>query len=153
MPLANPTHSYRRVAMQTAPPGHLVLMLYEGSIRFLDQALAGFGLEDPAEFNRTISNNVLRAQEIIRELDMSLNLAAGGELALQLRRLYDYFDRRLTESNVKKEADGIREIVSRVSELRNAWAKMLKGESDDADDTLASSTGGGAWGAQVSLHR
>ncbi len=114
--------------MQTAPPGQLVLMLYEGAIRFLEQALTGFTKDDPVEFNETISNNVVRAQEIIRELDRSLNLHAGGELAQQLRRLYDYFDRRLMESNMKKEDEGIREVISRISTLRTAWATMLKGE-------------------------
>ncbi len=127
MPLLNPSHSYRRVAMQTAPPGHLVLMLYEGAIRFLEQALAGFAKEDPAEFNSVISNNVIRAQDIIRELDRCLDLAAGGELALHLRRLYDYFDRRLMESNIRKQPAGIREVISRISDLRDAWAGMLKG--------------------------
>lgn len=126
MPYINPSNSYRRVATQTAPPGQLVLMLYEGTIRFLEQALTGFTKDDPAEFNGTISNNVLRAQEIIRELDKSLDLGAGGELALQLRRLYDYFDRRLSESNIKKEQAGIREVIGRVSTLRNAWSDMLR---------------------------
>jgi flagellar protein FliS len=127
--------------MQTAPPGQLVLMLYEGAIRFLEKALAGFSKEDPAEFNSTINNNILRAQEILRELDMSLNLVEGGELALHLRRLYDYFDRRLTESNVKKEAGGIHEVISRVSDLRNAWASMLGGQGRAGESPAASGHG------------
>lgn len=128
----NPSQSYRRAALQTAPPGQLVLMMYEGAIRFLEQALTGFTKDDPLEFNGIISNNVVRAQEIIRELDRSLNLAVGGELALQLRRLYDYFDRRLMESNIKKEDGGIREVLNRVSILRSAWAAMLKGDDPSA---------------------
>jgi flagellar secretion chaperone FliS len=134
MALINPSQAYRRVALQTAPPGQLVLMLYDGTIRFLDQALSGFAKDDPAEFNGTISNNVLRAQEIIRELNRALDLALGGELALQLRRLYDYFDRRLMESNMKKEPEGIHEVISRVSTLRNAWATMLKGDAVTMED-------------------
>ena len=51
----------------------------------------------------------------------------GGELAVQLRRLYDYFDRRLQESNRKKEATGILETINRLSVLRDAWAAMLEG--------------------------
>jgi flagellar secretion chaperone FliS len=137
MPLLNPSSSYRRVAMQTAPPGHLVLMLFEGAIRFLEQALGGFKSEDPAEFNSTISNNVIRAQDIIRELNRCLDLAAGGELAQHLRRLYEYFDRRLMESNIKKEPDGIQEVIGRVSDLRNAWAEMLKGHTSSSSVELA----------------
>lgn len=121
----NPWESYRNVATQTAPPGQLVLMLYEGAIRRLEQSLHGFTLNDPSESISTISNNVLRAQEIIRELNYALDLAQGGELALQLRRLYDYFDRLLDESNRAKETDGIHEVIRRLSVLRDAWSEML----------------------------
>jgi flagellar protein FliS len=122
----NPWQSYRQVATRTAAPGQLVLMLYEGAIRFLERAQAGFTMEDPVEFNTTINNNIIRAQEIIRELDLSLNLAEGGDLAVELRRLYDYFDRRLMESNLKKESTGISEVISRLSVLRDAWTAMLQ---------------------------
>ncbi len=130
-----PTHawnSYRKVATQTAPPGQLVLMLYDGAIRFLDRALTGFEKDDPAEFNETISNNVLRAQEIVHELNASLNLDLGGELAQVLHRLYVYLDWRLMQSNVKKEAAGIQEVIRRLTVLRDAWAAMLSGQTTTA---------------------
>ena len=60
-------------------------MLYEGAIRFLECALSGFQYEDPKEFNETINNNIIRGQDIIRELDSSLDLAQGGDLATTLR--------------------------------------------------------------------
>ena len=131
----NPWKSYRQVATQTASPGQLVLMLYDGAIRFLERALIGFSKEDPAEFNETVSNNVMRAQEIINELNYSLNLELGGEIAKRLRQLYLYFDRRLTESNLAKEPSGIKEVISRVSSLREAWAIILSGQ--DAVDAAA----------------
>lgn len=121
----NPWQSYRQVATRTASPGQLVLMLYEGAIRFLEQAQAGFRLEDPVEFNTTINNNILRAQDILRELDFSLNVEQGGELAIQLRRLYDYFDRVLLEANLRKDPQGISEVIRRITDLRDAWATML----------------------------
>src|SRR5882672_12490524 len=124
----NPWQSYRKVAAQTAPPGQLVLMLYDGAIRFLHGAQSGFSKDDPAESNSLINNNILRAQQIIRELNYCLNMDLGGELAVQLRRLYDYFDRRLQESNTKKEPSGIVEVIDRLSELRDAWAAMLEGD-------------------------
>jgi len=126
----NPWQSYRQVATRTASPGQLVLMLYEGAIRFLERAEAGFRLEDPVEFNTTINDNILRAQDIIRELDFSLNVEQGGELAIQLRRLYDYFDRVLLEANLRKDATGITEVVKRITVLRDAWATMLEKQGD-----------------------
>jgi flagellar protein FliS len=100
-------------------------MLYDGAIRFLERSLGGFTKDDPAEFNSTINNNIIRAQDIINELNSSLNLEAGGEVALNLRQLYVYFDRRLTESNVRKEQAGIKEVIARLTVLRDAWATML----------------------------
>lgn len=129
----NPWQSYRQVATRTASPGQLVLMLYEGAIRFLEAAQAGFRLEDPVEYNTTINNNILRAQDIIRELDFSLNVEQGGELAVQLRRLYDYFDRVLLDANLRKDPKGISEIIGRITVLRDAWAAMLTRQGDSTD--------------------
>ena len=131
----NPWQSYRQVATRTASPGQLVLMLYEGAIRFLERAQAGFRLEDPVEFNTTINNNILRAQDIIRELDFSLNVEQGGELAIQLRRLYDYFDRILLEANLRKDPKGVTEVIQRITDLRDAWATMLAQQGQATDTT------------------
>jgi flagellar protein FliS len=129
----NPWKSYQQVATQTAPPGQLVLMLYEGCIRFLNRAMSGFQIDDPAEMNQTISNNIIRAQDIIFELNVTLNIEAGGELAMTLRRLYDYMDRRLVQANLRKDEDIVREIVGRVSVLRDAWSQMLLGQGQPAE--------------------
>jgi flagellar protein FliS len=125
MSFSSPWKSYHKVATQTASPGQLVLMLYDGAIRFLDRSLAGFSLDDPAEFNSTINNNILRAQAIINELNTSLNMEMGGEVSVNLRQLYTYFDRRLTESNIHKAQDGIKEVIERLTILRDAWSTML----------------------------
>jgi flagellar protein FliS len=124
----NPAYSfrsYKTVAAQTAPPGQLVVMLYEGAIGFLECALAGFEHEDPKEFNEAINNNVLRAQEIIGELDDSLDLDQGGKLAVTLRGLYRYMDMQLTHSNASKLPEGIHDTLQRLSTLRDAWRTML----------------------------
>ena len=120
-------NSYRQVATQTAPPGQLVLMLYEGALNFLNRSLTGFDKEDPAECNETINNNIIRTQQILAELNGSLNLEQGGELAVHLRRIYLYLDWRLNESNITKEPQGIHEAIRRLTILRDAWAAMLEG--------------------------
>lgn len=77
---ANPWLSYRQVATKTATPGQLVLMLFDGALRFLDKALVGFDLDDPLDSNLAINNNILKAQEILRELNMSLNMEKVGRV-------------------------------------------------------------------------
>ena len=121
-----PWNSYRQVAARTAPPGQLVLMLFEGAIRFLEQAKLGFTHEDPLEFNLTISNNIIRAQDIINELNLSLNMREGGAFAANQRRLYNYMDWRLQEANQFKTKEGVEEIIGRMTVLRDAWAEMLR---------------------------
>jgi flagellar protein FliS len=121
MTSANLLRSYRTVATQTASPNQLVLMLYDGAIRFLERALVGFEHDDPLEFNATINNNILRAQDIINALNNSLDLSEGGQLATTLRRLYCFMDRQLVMSNARKTPDGIRDTIQRLATLREAW--------------------------------
>jgi flagellar secretion chaperone FliS len=123
--------------MQTAAPGQIVLMLFEGAILFLDRAESGFSQEDPAEANQTIHNNIQRAQEILHELNVALDIQSGGELAHTLRGLYEYMDRRLLESNLTKTNDGLIESRRYLSTLRDAWSQMLK-SGEKTDDVLAS---------------
>lgn len=125
MRAANHLNSYRKIATLTAPPGQIVLMLYEGAIRSLERSLPGFDIPDPAEANMTIHNNLQRAQDIIRELNYALNMEQGGDCATTLRQLYEYFDRRLWESNLNKKSAGVQEVILHLSELRDAWATML----------------------------
>ncbi len=129
MQTANPWNSYRRITTLTAPPGQIILMLYEGALRSLERSLPGFSHADPGEANMTVHNNLQRAQEIIRELNCALNMEQGGEIASTLRRLYDYFDRRLRESNVKKESTGVKEVIRHLTVLRDAWATMLQDQN------------------------
>jgi flagellar protein FliS len=116
-------------------------MLYEGAIRFLERALGGFKLEDPAEFNQTISNNILRAQDIIFELNVTLNIQEGGELAMTLRQLYDYLGRKLTEANLQKVIEPLQEVLKRLSVLRDAWAQMLISQGQPAEIPAAERRG------------
>ena len=131
---ANPWQSYRQVATKTATPGQLVLMLFDGALRFLDKALVGFDLDDPLDSNLAINNNILKAQEILRELNMSLNMEKGGEFAATMRRLYNYYDLQLSQSNLQKDPAGVELVIRLLSVIRGAWAEMLTGNSASTVD-------------------
>lgn len=133
----NPWQSYRQAATKTAPPGQLVLMLFDGALRFLDKALVGFDLDDPLESNLAINNNILKAQEILRELNMSLNMELGGEFAATMRRLYNYYDLQLSQSNLQKDPAGVQLVIRLLSVIRGAWAEMLTGNLANTVDLQA----------------
>ncbi|HXB58384.1 MAG TPA: flagellar export chaperone FliS [Candidatus Acidoferrales bacterium] len=126
----NQLKSYTQIAAKTAPPGVLILMLFDKALGSLQTALSGFECQDPRERNETIHNNIRRALEIIRFLKGSLNMEAGGELAMTLQRLYFYFEERLVKSNTKKHRDGVDEVITHLEGLRNAWATMLAAQGD-----------------------
>ena len=127
--LRSPLQSYKTISLETAPPGQLVLMLFDGAIKFLERAKLGFDIEDPAEMNETVHNNITRAQDIINELNSTLDMDQGGEVAVVLRDLYVYLDNRLFESNIRKELEGVQEVIDRLSTVQAGWSEMLELES------------------------
>ena len=127
--LRSPLQSYKTISLETAPPGQLVLMLFDGAIKFLERAKLGFGIEDPVEMNETVHNNITRAQDIINELNSTLDMDQGGEVAVVLRDLYVYLDNKLFESNIRKELEGVQEVIDRLSTVQAGWSEMLELES------------------------
>jgi len=145
MNYAQARRSYQKIAAETVNPGQRILMLFNGSIRFLEKALVGFQQDDPLEFNQTINNNIQRAQDIIRELDAVLDMRAGGSFSDNMRQLYVYLDLRLQESNVRKHKAGVQEVLGLLTTLRDGWAEMLRQQElavASADELAASALGG-----------
>jgi len=125
------THPYARAyqaqSILTASPGQLVLLMYDGALRFMAQARAAF--DQPEETPRrleTINTALLRSQAIIGELRGNLDFNSGGEIAVNLDRLYDYYLRRLFECNMRKSEIPLIEVEGLVHELRDGWAEMIR---------------------------
>jgi flagellar protein FliS len=130
--MANPygsARAYQAQAVLTASPGQLVLMLFDGALRFLGQAQEAFASPDtgPRRIER-INQSIVRAQNILVELQSTLNLEAGGDYARNLDRLYDYYLRRLLEANLKKTVQPVNEVEGLLRQLRDGWAEMLRKE-------------------------
>jgi flagellar protein FliS len=118
--------TYRSNAVLTASPGQLVLMLYDGALRSLALARDAFerGENMPQRFE-VINRELLKAQAIIAELQGGLNFSAGGEVAPTLDQLYDYYNRRIFEANLRKELTPVVEVEGLLNQLRARWAEML----------------------------
>lgn len=124
---------YQTQSVLTASPGQLVLMLYDAALRFLAQAHAALEA-DRKDWSRleVINDKIKRAQSIISELRGTLNHAASAEISASLDRLYEYYNRRLLEANIKKDVTPLIEVEGLLRELRDGWAEMLN-RREDAD--------------------
>lgn len=118
--------AYRNNSVLTASPGQLVLMLYDGALRSLESAMEGFG-RPSNDWRRidVISNGLLKAQAILRELRSNLDHEAGGEVTKSLDQLYDYYLRRLEEASLRMDVKGVEEVQRLLKDLRDGWAEML----------------------------
>lgn len=123
--LAKYARAYKSVAVTTATPSQLVLMLFDGALRFLSTALQGFEIEQVGLRIETVNNNSLKAQRIIRELQCSLDLKIGGEFAQRMYALYDFMVDQLIKANLSKDPAPMKVVEKLLGEIRDAWAQML----------------------------
>lgn len=129
--------SYKVVSIETASPGKLILMLFDGALRFLDAALDGFEIENDTRRNETVNNNILRAQSIVAELQSCLDLTVEGELPMTLYRLYDFVYDQFQKANLKKSRQPLRVAEDILSGIRESWAEMLsKAETSTPEEAL-----------------
>jgi flagellar protein FliS len=117
----SPAHRYREVAVKTANPLQLVVMLYDAAICSLREARDHMDHKDIAARSRSINKCIA----IISELHSCLNLKAGGEIASSLDRLYDYMKRRIFKANVEQSIEPLSEVETLLENLRSAWCELL----------------------------
>ncbi|WP_313804910.1 flagellar export chaperone FliS [Cytobacillus sp.] len=111
--------AYQQNSVLTASPGELTLMLYNGCLKFLNQAKKAVQ-EKNIEAKHT---NLSKAQNIISELMVTLNF--DYDISNDMRRLYDYMNRRLIEANIKNDTEIISEVEELVTEFRDTWKEAL----------------------------
>ena len=114
-------HAYLQTQVTTTTQGELLLLLYDGAIKFLNQAKEKIAERDYAGKGILIS----KALDIVNELDASLNLEKGGELAENLHKLYFYCSTRLLNANLKMDVTFIDEVIKILSGLRGAYGQIV----------------------------
>jgi len=100
----------------------ILLMLFDGAIRFTKFARMGMEKKDP----RIKGENISKVIAIITELDCALDQEKGKELADNLAGLYHYMMRRLTHANIHNEIDPLKEVERLLSELKDAFDNASK---------------------------
>lgn len=116
----NPYNQYRMTSLQTANPGKLLLMLYDGLVVCLKQAKQAVEEKKMDQAHTSL----IKSQDIITELMNTLNM--DYDISESLYKLYDYQRQQLIEANIKKDAEIIGQVLKFVSDLRQTWAQAVE---------------------------
>lgn len=130
-PYAN-QNAYKANEISTVSQTRLIVMLYEGAIRFLKIASDNM---TPRKYD-LVNNNIIKAQDIVTELMISLNIEEGGEVANNLLSVYVYVKKRLLEANMRKDTEIIQEVINLLGQLKSAWDELDRNK-DFADKSSA----------------
>jgi flagellar secretion chaperone FliS len=110
-------NQYQSAATDTAGPAQLVLMLFDGALVRLEIATESIEAGN-AEAAHTA---LIKAQAIVDELNVTLDVDKGGKVAENLRDIYLYCSSRLVEANLAKDATIVAEVAGLLQGLRDAW--------------------------------
>lgn len=121
--------SYKTSRANTASREDLLILLYEGAIRFLERAIK------EKEVNNNLSEHKMylrRGLAIVTELQSTLNFREGGELAVQLFELYGFMVNRLTKANLKQDMAHIRTVITHLETLLVGWREAVRQVKQEA---------------------
>ncbi len=110
---------YTQRTVQTATPGQLVVMLYDGMIRFFTQARAAMESGDIQTMNERVSRGLAIVTELRCTLDMT-----QGELPERLAAIYDWCQDEVIDARLANEPARITQVVAMLTDLRSAWARI-----------------------------
>lgn len=131
MAIQNPSQIYQQNAVQTATPERLLVMLFDGAIRFMNLAKSH---SEKKELDKA-HNNLIKAQAIFSELMATLDMRY--EIANQLLPLYEFCNRRLVDANLTKTIVPIDEVLELTQDLKQTW--------EEAAQIVKKSQGGLQW--------
>jgi flagellar protein FliS len=112
--------TYQTVDAQSRTPIELVVMLYDGALRFLTQAQEAHARGDV----RVRASSISRTLAIVAELQSTLDIERGREVAQQLDSLYQYITTRLVQVTVDGDVSALEESSRLLAHLRGAWSQV-----------------------------
>ena len=112
---------YQKNEVETASPEKILILLYDGAIQFLNKAKIAMQQKNIPE----IHNNIMGCENIISEFINTIELENGGEFAIRLKALYQYFYNTLVQANLKKDESKIDEVLRHLIDLRATWKQAI----------------------------
>ena len=120
--------TYRQTEVQSRTPLELVVMLYDGGLAFLHQARAAIERNDiPARREATT-----RALAVVSQLQSTLNMEAGGDVARQLDELYSWITGRILAATMDNRVEPLDEAARVLAMLRDSWVTIANGAADQS---------------------
>jgi flagellar protein FliS len=120
--------TYKETTIKTAGQGQLIVLLYEEAVKQLTKAVELLELDttqkrDPGRIEQ-INKAVMKTEEILTELMVSLDFEQGGEISKNLFSLYTWFNRELLEANINKDIQRIVTVKDMLFDLKTTWSKV-----------------------------
>jgi flagellar protein FliS len=120
MAVNNPYAAYQNSKIMTASPAELILMLYDGAIKFSNIAVAAIEKNDIEKAH----NNIIKTERIILEFRASLDMKYPVSKDFDV--VYEYLIRRLHEANIKKDAEIMEEVLKHLRTMRDTWKEVMR---------------------------
>ncbi len=125
--------AYRQSQLEGMSPGRITLMLFDGALGFIEAAREA-SLKGDVPFR---GDRASRALAIIGELQATLNMEEGGDVASNLMRLYDYLIREILKANLRDDPELFAHLSQVLGEIRTGWEQMLEELEQEGSTTSA----------------
>ena len=122
---------YRHNEIATSSQGRLIIMMYEGAVKFVNLAIEGVDSKDLSKKGLYIN----KAHDVINELSLALDMKKGGEVAQKLEALYQFILHQLTLANIKSDRKALESILNVLTPLLEAWTKLLTKSNNNTNNT------------------
>ncbi len=120
MPLPNAYSQYNNSKVLTASPAELVLMLYDGAIKFCNIAISAIEEKDIQKAH----NNIVKVEKIVDHFRMTLDMSYP--VAKDFDRVYEYLARRLLQANAGKDKEIMAEVCMHLRSMRDTWKEVMR---------------------------
>lgn len=120
--MKNAYQKYKQTSIQSASREKLLLMLYEGAIKFVKQAIIAVEQKKIADKGMLIG----RAYDIVLELNNTLDHKVGGEISIRLEQLYMYITEQLTQANIKNDVTHLQNALKVLETLYDGWKQAVE---------------------------
>ena len=121
--------SYHTNDISTSSQGQLIIMLYDGALQAVNQAILCMNQKDVGGQ----SQYILKAQDIINELSLALDIQQGGEVAKTLEQLYQFVLNQLIQANITSDTMYLESIIKVLTPLRDAWSRITESSKEETE--------------------